>query len=99
MAKRAATKQRRRPDDTPHRHEAGRCLHILRELSAFIDDELSDDICGEIRRHVGACPRCEEFVASLRQTVSLCRRSPGPALSPDDRARMREKILEAARAR
>jgi len=99
MAKRAVTKRRKRPEVTPHRHEAGRCLHILRELSAFIDDELSDGICGEIRKHLGACPRCEEFVASLRQTVSLCRRSPAPALSPGDRARMREKILEAARAR
>jgi len=99
MVKRAVTKQRRRPEDTSHRHEAGRCLHILRELSAFIDDELSHDICGEIRRHLGACPRCEEFVASLRQTVSLCRRSPAPVLSPNDRARMREKILAAARAR
>ena len=99
MAKRAVTTRRRRPESTPHRHEAGRCLHILRELSAFIDDELSDDICGQIRRHLGACPRCEEFVASLRQTVSLCQRSPAPALSPDDRAQMREKILAAACAR
>lgn len=99
MEKRAAPKRRRRPAAKPHRHEEGRCLHILRELSAFIDDDLSNDICGEIRRHIGACPRCEEFVASLRQTVSLCRRSPAPALSSDDRARMREKILAAARAR
>ena len=99
MAKRAVTTRRRRPESTPHRHEAGRCLHILRELSAFIDDELSGDICGEIRRHLGACPRCEEFMTSLRQTVSLCRQSPSPALSSDERARMREKILAATRAR
>ncbi|HEX5647216.1 MAG TPA: zf-HC2 domain-containing protein [Nitrospira sp.] len=99
MAKRATPKRRRLPAAKPHRHAAGRCLHILRELSAFIDDELSDDICGEIRRHVGGCPRCEEFVASLRQTVALCRKSPTPALSSIDRARMREQILTAARAR
>ena len=99
MAKRTVTPRRRLPERTPHQHEVGRCLHILRELSAFIDDELSGDICREIRRHLGACPRCEEFVASLRQTVALCRRSPAPALSPSDRTRMREKILAAARAR
>lgn len=99
MAKRAVTKRRRRPVHTPHRHETGRCLRILRELSAFIDDELSGDICGEIRRHLGSCPRCEEFVASLRQTVSLCRQRPAPTLSADDRAQMREKILAAAQAR
>lgn len=99
MAKHAVTTRRRRPQNTSHRHETGRCLHILRKLSEFIDDELSDNICGEIRRHLGACPRCEEFVASLRQTVSLCRRSPAPALSRTDRALMREKILAAAHAR
>ena len=98
MAKRAAPKQRKRPAAKPHRHEAGRCLGILRELSAFIDDELPNDICLQIRRHLGDCPHCEEFVASLRQTVSLCRQHPAPALSADERARMRERILDAAQS-
>lgn len=99
MVKGATPKQRRRPAATTHRHEAGRCLGILRELSDFIDDELPDDICLQIRRHLGDCPHCEEFVASLRQTVSLCRRNPTPALSARKRALMREKILNAARSR
>lgn len=99
MAKGAAPRQRRRPAATPHRHEAGRCLGILRELSDFIDDELPDDICLQIRRHLGDCPHCEEFVASLRQTVSLCRGTPTQALSANERALMREKILNAARSR
>jgi len=99
MARRPISTRRRLPAAKSHRHEAGRCLHILRELSAFIDDELSHDICGEIRQHLGACPRCEEFVVSLRQTVALCRKSPAPALSSIERAKMREQILTAARMR
>ncbi|MBH0176370.1 MAG: hypothetical protein HP491_00515 [Nitrospira sp.] len=99
MGKSAAPKQRRRPAAVPHQHGAGRCLDILRELSGFIDDELPGDICLQIRRHLGDCPHCEEFVASLRQTVSLCRRNPTPALSANERALMREKILNAARSR
>jgi len=99
MTEQAPFKRRKRPAATPHRHEAGRCLRILRELSAFIDDELQGDICLEIRRHLGGCPRCEEFVASLRQTVSLCRRNPAPALSAKERAKMRERILDAAQSR
>ena len=98
MAKRGAPRRRKRPATKTHQHGKGRCLHILRELSAYIDDELSGDICQEIRRHLGACPNCEDFVASLRQTVSLCRHSPAPALSSADRAFMREKILQTARA-
>jgi len=99
MAKPAAPRRRMRPATRPHQHGKGRCLRILRALSAFIDDELSEDICQEIRRHLGACPNCEDFVASLRQTVFLCRHSPAPALSPTDRALMREQILKAAQAR
>jgi len=98
MAKRGA--DRNSKNVTGHRHgrEKGRCLQILRELSAYIDDELSGTICGEIRRHLGACPNCEDFVASLRQTVALCRHKPAPPLLAADRARMREAILLAASA-
>ena len=86
---------------TRHQHDHGKskCLNILRQLSAYIDDEVTGDICQEIRRHLGACPNCEIFVSSLRQTVSLCRHRPAPSLSSADRSVMREKILKAAQTR
>ena len=84
----------------PHHHQPGegRCLDILRQLSAYIDDELASDICAEIRRHVGACPNCEVFIASLRDTVKLCRHHETPPLSAQDRARLRLDILRASGA-
>lgn len=84
---------------SPHRHQPGegRCLDILRQLSAYIDDELPYDICAELRRHVGACPNCEVFIASLRDTMTLCRHLPTPPLSPQDRARLRQEILQASK--
>jgi anti-sigma factor RsiW len=93
MAKRT-TPARRKSAAELHTHQHGRCLDILRQLSAFIDDELTADICDEIRHHLGACPNCEDFVASLRQTVALCRHQPAPTLSPADRAHMRATILK-----
>jgi anti-sigma factor RsiW len=101
MAKRQTSGQRSRASMTRHPHDHGksRCLGILRQLSAYIDDELARDICREIRRHLGACPNCEVFVSSLRQTVSLCRHRPVPSLSTIDRSLMREKILRAAQTR
>lgn len=101
MAQRSASKRQRHASTTRHRHAHGkiRCLRILRQLSAYIDDELSANICQEIRRHLGACPNCENFVTSLRQTVSLCRHSPAPSLSTTDRALMREKILRTVPSR
>ncbi len=99
MATRSTRRRTTKAAARHHRHGSGRCLKILRELSAYIDDELSGTICEEIRRHLGACPNCEDFVASLRQTVALCRNVPAPHLSAIDRARMREAILQAATAR
>lgn len=82
-----------------HHHQSGegRCLDILRQLSAYIDDELPSDICAELRRHVGACPNCEVFIASLRDTVKLCRNHQTPPLSAQERAMMRQEILEASK--
>jgi len=84
---------------SPHHHQPGegRCLDILRQLSAYIDDELPSDICAELRRHVGACPNCEVFIASLRDTVKLCRSHQAPPLSALERAMMRQEILQASK--
>ncbi|MDH4154917.1 MAG: zf-HC2 domain-containing protein [Nitrospira sp.] len=96
------TSKRKRPSVSTGRKQAhgkARCLRILRQLSAYIDDELSGNICQEIRRHLGTCPNCETFVTSLRQTVSLCRHSPSPTLSAASRTLMRKTILETTQAR
>jgi anti-sigma factor RsiW len=84
---------------SPHRHQPGegRCLDILRQLSAYIDDELPSDICAELRRHLGACPNCEVFIASLRNTVTLCRHHQTPPLTAQDRARLRQEVLQASK--
>ena len=92
---------KRHAKGSTHRHHSGegRCLDILRQLSAYIDDELPSDICTELRRHLGACPNCEDFIESLRQTVTLCRHSQTPHLSAQDRATLRGEILQAAQTR
>lgn len=74
-------------------------MRILRRLSEYLDDELPGSLCREIRRHLGACPRCEIFLKSLRQTVELCRRSPTRPLSASARASLRRQILRLTSAR
>lgn len=98
MTKQPRGSLRKRPGKTSHRHthRSGRCLDILRQLSAYIDDELPSAICKELRHHLGACPNCEVFIASLRQTVTLCRHRPTPSLSAHDRAELRRNILQAS---
>jgi len=86
----------RSPLHPHHGHSKARCVKVLRRLSAYLDDELSVNICKEVRKHLGACPNCEEFVASLRQAVSLCGHVNPAPLSPAFKARLRTEILKAA---
>jgi anti-sigma factor RsiW len=97
--KTVAPKKRARQSAPSHTHGQGHCMDLLRQLSAYIDDELPSDICREIRRHLGACPNCEVFIASLQQTVTLCRHRPPPQLTSVERMNMRRTILNAANGR
>ncbi len=90
---------RRKRPRARHGHAKAFCLKVLRRLSAYVDGELSRDVCREIRTHLGACPKCEMFLDSLRQTVALCRHSPAHRLSPRHRARLRLEILKGIGAR
>jgi anti-sigma factor RsiW len=97
--KTAAPKKQSGPSSHRHTHGQGHCLDLLRQLSDYIDDELPSDICREVRRHLGACPNCEVFIASLQHTVTLCRHRPALQLTSVDRVNMRRAILDAANAR
>jgi anti-sigma factor RsiW len=83
------------PTGSHHRHSKAGCLKILRRLSAYLDDELTADVCGEVRDHMGICPRCVQFFESLRRTVSLCREVDAPPLSPTQKAKLRRAIHRA----
>jgi len=100
MTKKKTAAPKKQSGPSSHRHMPGQshCVDLLRQLSAYIDDELPSDICQEIRRHLGACPNCEVFIASLQQTVTLCRHRPVPPLKSVDRVAMRRAILDAANA-
>jgi anti-sigma factor RsiW len=87
-----------KPLSHDHSHRQGDCVALLQQLSAYIDDELPSDVCAEIRRHMGTCPNCEIFIASLQHTVTLCRHRPAPRLTSADRKNMRRAILDAANA-
>jgi anti-sigma factor RsiW len=95
----AALRKISTPSSHRHTQSQGHCMDLLKQLSAYIDDELPSDICREIRRHLGACPNCEVFIASLQLTVTLCRHRPAPELTSVDRMNMRREILDAANPR
>lgn len=86
----------RRRGAHPHPgHSKAQCLKVLRRLSAYLDHELPISVCREIRKHIGACPNCEDFVTSLRQTVRLCRHANTSPMSAMAKARIRREIYKA----
>ncbi len=95
---RARRRAPRRPMHSHHGHSKAQCLKILRNLSAYLDDDLSVSVCAEIRKHLGACPNCEVFVESLRQTVGLCRHHQPQPLSVSEKTVLRQDILRAVGA-
>lgn len=52
---------------------AENCQDVLALLSDYLDLELPADACQQIENHLAGCLPCEEFAASLRATVDLCR--------------------------
>lgn len=82
-----------------HRHEGhskGQCLKIFRRLSLYLDGELPDNACEEIRKHLRGCDNCEMFLASFKRTVTLCRTYPAPPLPLATKAVLRAAILKVA---
>jgi anti-sigma factor RsiW len=88
-------KQGKRKTSQGHRHTKAGCLKILQRLSAYLDDELTADVCKEVRAHMGACQKCEVFLDSLRQTISLCRHFEATPLSPSKKLQLRREIQKA----
>ncbi|MBI5855859.1 MAG: zf-HC2 domain-containing protein [Nitrospirae bacterium] len=97
-AKTGTRRSTRRSRHDQHGHTKAQCLNILKNLSAYFDDDLPVSVCGEIRKHLGACPNCEVFVESLRQTVTLCRHHEAHPLSTAEKVRLKQDILRAAGA-
>jgi predicted anti-sigma-YlaC factor YlaD len=49
------------------------CGELLEELSDYLDDAASQELCAEIEAHLAECPDCEILINTLRKTVVLYR--------------------------
>lgn len=78
----------------PDRHDSAECREIFARLSEYLDGELSDSICLDLKGHFDDCPPCRLFLESLRRTVRWIEDADTAPL-PDD---VRRRVL-AARSR
>ncbi len=47
------------------------CKRMLSELSDYIDDELAEELCVELEKHLTDCPNCRVMLDSLTKTVRV----------------------------
>ena len=48
-----------------------RCEDVLRELSNYIDVEVTEELCRQIEEHLQACHNCTVLLSTTRKTLSL----------------------------
>jgi anti-sigma factor RsiW len=70
------------------------CRHLLGDLSDYVDETASQEICAEIERHLEGCENCRVVVDTLRKTVSLVHASAEDVTMPDDVRDRLYKCLE-----
>jgi anti-sigma factor RsiW len=69
------------------------CRELFERLSDYVDGELSQEICEEIRRHMEGCDPCVAFAKTLKKTADLCRRLPSQPIPPEVAADLRSVLI------
>jgi anti-sigma factor (TIGR02949 family) len=59
------------------------CRELFERLSEYVDGELSQELCEEIRKHMDGCDPCVNFAKTLKTTAELCRRLPSQPIPPE----------------
>jgi anti-sigma factor RsiW len=64
-----------RPDDPVHTGGYIRCTEAIELVTLHLDDALDDHDRRLFERHVDGCTGCTRYVAQIRRTIELTRRT------------------------
>jgi anti-sigma factor RsiW len=73
------------------------CDELLRQLVAYEDGVLPDEMCGQLQRHLSSCKACQGLRADLEALARICRGCEPPRLPDAVRQRLRERLGEPPR--
>jgi anti-sigma factor RsiW len=65
-------------------------------LSEYLDAELPVKKCDDLERHLKGCKPCLAYLASLKNTVEVCRRYEVQTIPPPSK-KVRESLLAVLR--
>jgi anti-sigma factor (TIGR02949 family) len=66
-----------------HHHNL-ECKDLLSNLSSFIDGELDDEVCAELKRHMAGCENCRVVFDTTTRTIYLYKTSANETDVPAD---------------
>ena len=69
------------------------CKRMFAALSDYVDGELPDSNCSDIRRHLAECAPCIAFLNDLNRAVSGLKGVPIPKPDPQVAAEIRKQLL------
>lgn len=75
------------------------CPDIVEAFSKYIERDISPDLCAQLERHIAACATCKAKCDSLKQSLALCRATPGPEVPEDVLVSVRAAFRAALDAR
>jgi anti-sigma factor (TIGR02949 family) len=68
------------------------CKHIWRELSNYLDAEISEEVRREVEAHVAQCKHCAALLDSTHNVLVLVADERRMALPAGFNARLRERL-------
>ena len=51
-----------------------KCKDVMKHVCKSLGEELNDEKCIDIRNHLDACPRCQEYFKSVEITIECYRK-------------------------
>ncbi len=73
-----------------------KCEDIVKYLSDYIDGDLPIELLEEAEKHLATCPKCTATVKTLRETISLYKKSCKTCITPEHRTALLAAIQESA---
>jgi anti-sigma factor RsiW len=75
-----------------NRKPGARCRALMKELSLYLEGDLSATRRRTIERHMAACRCCGTMASRMRTVMALCRAEGGRPLPRDVRARAAARL-------
>ena len=72
------------------------CEELLRRLTEYEDGVLPDEVCDELRHHLGQCDQCQSLKGDLEALARICSSCSTPRMPEEVRRRLAERIGESA---